>query len=316
MKDNSCICIGYLKIIDHLILGITNLKLKTKALNTSHSNLEIKPMNSWNQVIDGLREKNINGAFIPAPIAMDLFASGLDIRLLMFVHRSGSAIVKAINPDIKEIADFKNKTVLVPSELSIQNMLLHRLLSSANLDFGSYNDTSADVSCEIVNPFLMGEMLADDHDNDIAGFAVPEPFGTKAVLDKTACMVCTSHSLWKNHPCCVFILNTTFIKENPKAVQEIVTLFTQTGQSIEKTGIKTYMNLAQEFLGQKKEVIEQIFLKTDINFTPSLLVPDIEDLTIIQNYMTESMGVLKGKIDINRLVDSSYIMNIISENKF
>ncbi len=316
MKDKPCICIGHLRIIDHLILGSTNLKLKNNELSISCSNLEIKSMNSWDQVIDGLREQSINGAFLPAPIAMDLFASGLDIRILMFVHRSGSVIVKNKNLNIKEITDFKGKTVLVPSELSIQNMLLHRLLSSANLKLGSHNDTSADVAWETVNPFLMDEMLKSDQDNDIAGFAVAEPFGTKAVLDKIAGRVCTSHSLWQNHPCCVFVLNTSFIKDNLTAVQEIVSLFTHTGQSLEKSSRQENINLAQEFLDQKKEVIEHIFLNTDISFSPSLLVPDIEILNIIQNYMKDVMGVLKNRIDMNRLVDSSYILDIISENKF
>jgi len=313
MKDKSCICIGHLKIIDHLILGIVNLKLKTNELSLSHSNLETKSMNSWGQVIDGLREQSINGAFIPVPIAMDLFASGLDIRLLMFAHRSGSVIVKNRNLNIKEITDFTGKTVLVPSKLSIQNMLLHRLLSSAGLKLGSHNDTSADVTQEIINPFLMNEILKNDQDNDIAGFAVAEPFGTKAVLDEIASLVCTSHSLWKNHPCCAFILHTSFIQENPAAVQEIVTLFAQTGQSIENSDKKKYIYLAQEFLDQKKEVIEDIFQKTDISFTPSLLVPDIGTLKIIQNYMADSMGVLNNKIDMNLLVDSSYMLDIITE---
>ncbi|MCP4673392.1 MAG: ABC transporter substrate-binding protein [Desulfobacula sp.] len=316
MKDKSCICIGHLRILDHLILGITNLKLKNNELSASHSNLEIKSMNSWDQVIDGLREQSINGAFIPAPIAMDLFASGLDIRLLMFAHRSGSVIVKNKNLNMEEIADFKGKTILVPSRLSIQNMLLHKLLSSANLKFSSHNDTSADVTQEIVNPFLMNEMLKNDRDHDIAGFAVAEPFGTKAVLDKIADKICTSHSLWKNHPCCVFVLNTSFMNENPEAVQEIVSLFTHTGHSIEKSDRSENFNLAQEFLGHKKEEIEYILLRTDISFSPSLLVPDLEALNIIQNYMVDVMGVLKNKIDVNLLVDSSYILDIISENKF
>ena len=309
MKNNPSICIGHLKIVDHLILGLVDLQLKANELALAHSNLETSAMNSWDQVSDGLQEGEINAAFIPAPIAMDLFSSGLDIKLLMFVPRSGSVIVKNSNLDTNNIMDFKTKTVLVPSELSIQNMLLHRLLSSAKLKLGSYEDIHADVKREIVNPFLMNEMLANDQDNDIAGFAVAEPFGTKAVMDNIATQVCTTQSLWKDHPCCVFVLKTSFIKQNHKAVQEIVSLFTQTGQNIEKSKNEKIISMAQDFLDQEKKLIEHILLKTDMSFRPSLLIPDIDALNMIQNYMTDTMGVLKNKIEINHLVDASFILN-------
>ncbi len=316
MKNNPRICIGHLKIVDHLILGLVNLQLKTQGITLAHLNLKTSAMNSWDQVSDGLREGEINAAFLPAPIAMDLFSSGLDIKLLMFVHRSGSVIVKNSNLDTNNIMDFKNKIVLVPSELSIQNMLLHRLLSSAKLKLGEYDDIHADVKREIVNPVLMNEMLANDQDNDIAGFVVAEPFGTKAVMDKTATQVCTSQSLWKDHPCCVFVLNTSFIKQNHKAVQEIISIFTQTGQSIEKSKNEKIISMAQDFLDQEKEVIEHVLLKTDMSFRPSLLIPDIDALNMIQNYMTDTMGVMKNKIELNHLVDTSFILETIAENKF
>ena len=317
MKGNPSIRIGHLKIVDHLILGLVDRQLKQNEISLAHSNLEINAMNAWDQVCDGLKEGEIKGAFIPAPIAMDLFASGLDIKLLMFAHRSGSVIVKNQNLDTNSIIDFKDKTVLVPSELSIQNMLLHRLFSSAKLTFGDHNDTSMDVTREIVNPFLMNEMLINDKDNDIAGFAVAEPFGAQAVIDKIAIEVCTSHDLWKDHPCCVFVLKSSFIEQNHSAVQEIISLFIQAGQSIEQSkNDKKIVSMAQDFLDQNPEVIEHALLKTKISFHPSLLVPDIDALNIIQNYMADSIGVLKNKIDINNFVDSSFTLNIIAENRF
>ena len=315
MKDNPCIRIGHLKIVDHLILGIADLQLKNNEINLCHSTLETLAMNSWEQVCDGLKEGDINGAFITAPLAMDLFAKGLDIRLLMFTHRSGSVIVKNKAAGINNIADFKGKTVLVPSELSIQNMLLHRLLSTVGLKLGSHDDINADVAREVVNPFLMAEMLINDQDNDIAGFAVAEPFGNEAVHKKIAAKLCTSESLWKDHPCCVFVLNKSFMENYPEAAKEIIALFVETGQKIEEAKDDEILLMAQDFLAQKKEVTRQVLLETDINFNPSLLIPDIDALNIIQNYMTDVMGALKNKIDMNHFVDSSFILSIIAENK-
>jgi len=313
MRDNPCIRIGHLKIVDHLILGITGLQLKKNGTKLSHSTLETVAMNSWDQICDGLAQSDINGAFISAPLAMDLFAAGLDIRALMFTHRSGSMIVKNKTAGIGNIADFKGKTILVPSELCVQNMLLHRLLSTAGLTVGAHDDINTDVSYEVVNPFLMTEMLANDHDNDIAGFVAPEPFGSKAIQEGFAKKVCTSQKLWKNHPCSLFVLKTSFMKQYFEATEEIISLFVQTGQYIEKAADDKILATAHHFLEQDKEVTKAVLLDSGVCFDSSLLIPDIEALNIIQDYMTDTMGVLKNKIDMNLFVDSSFILNILSE---
>ena len=313
MKHNPCFNIGHLKIIDHLILAVAEHEKNEADIKFSNLDFKTFAMNSWDQVIDALYDNSINAAFIPAPIAMNLFASGFEIRLLMFTHRSGSAIVKNINTDTNQISDFKNKTILVPSELSIQNMLVHRFFSSANLKFGKHNDADADVKRETVSPFLMNEMLAQDSDDDIAGFAVAEPFAIKAVLDHIAVNVCTTHSLWKNHPCCVFVVKTSLIKNNYKSVQKIISLFVQTAKKIEKYkhndkyNDQEIFNLFQVFLDQKYKVVKTVLSQTDISFTPSLLIPDPDVLNLIQNYMANTMGVIKNKADIKKFIDSSFI---------
>ncbi|MFH2091861.1 MAG: ABC transporter substrate-binding protein [Pseudomonadota bacterium] len=314
MKNNPCIRIGHLKIIDHLILGISDLCLKDAAVKHSAINLETHAMRSWDQVADSLISKQIDGAFIPAPIAMNLFAQGLDIRILMFVHRSGSLIVKSTRSQIKTIADFKNKTILVPSELSIQNMLLHRLLASAGLALGTHGHGNVDVFREVVPPWIMTEMLAHDQDNDIGGYAVAEPYASHGIRQGVAKKLCTSASLWKNHPCCVFVLKQSFIQDNPRLVQELISLFVQTGHQIENNNNDQIMNMAETFLESDQAMIRNMLMQTDICFNPDLLIPDMDALDIIQNYMADTMKVLNTKIDISRLVDPSFISNPIPGN--
>ncbi|MFH2061146.1 MAG: ABC transporter substrate-binding protein [Pseudomonadota bacterium] len=312
MKNNPCIHIGHLKIIDHLILGICDLSLKKGTANLSAINFETCAMNSWDQVIDSLVCGEINGAFIPAPIAMNLFAQGLDIRILMFAHKSGSLIAKSTGSDIKTIADFKGKTILVSSELSIQTMLLHKLFSSAGLTFGDHNDLNTDVTCEAVPPMVMIEMLTHDLDKDIGGYAVEEPFASYGIQQGVAKKICTSTSLWKNHPCCVFVLNQKFITTYPEAVQKVLSLFLQTGKQIQKTKSDEISAMAQKFCDQKISLIQQIFTQTDLSFNPDSLIPDINALEMIQNYMADTMKVLKNKVDLSVLVDRSIISNLIS----
>ncbi len=108
MDNAPCIRIGHLKIVGHLILGITSLCIKNDTERLSAGTLETFAMNSWEQLTDSLVSGETNGAFMPAPLAMDLFSKGVDIKILMFTHRSGSLIVKKAGSDIRKISDFKD----------------------------------------------------------------------------------------------------------------------------------------------------------------------------------------------------------------
>ena len=82
MAGKPVIKIGHLKITDHLILGVTDLKLKKGMENFEHCSLQPVLKNGWNEVADDLSAGAIDGAFILAPTAMDIFKSGVDIKLL------------------------------------------------------------------------------------------------------------------------------------------------------------------------------------------------------------------------------------------
>jgi len=309
MKGNSCIRIGHLKIIDHLILGLAGLQMEKDGTAFRAYSLKPAAMHTWDQICDGLTGGELNGAFITAPLAMDLFAAGLDIRILMFTHRSGSVFVKKKDAGINSLVDFKGKTVLVPTQLCVQNMLLHKFLSSAGLSIGSHNNPDADVVCEAANPLLMTEMLMNDSDNDIAGFIASEPFGRDAVFNGIAANICPSEQMWHNHPCSAFVLKSSVIQDHPDAVKEIIRLFVRTGRFIENTKDDEVLSWAQHFLCQKKEVVRHVLLETGVCFEPSLLIPDRGSLDIIKDYMARTMGILNPEIDMNLLIEPSFIMS-------
>jgi len=74
------------------------------------------------------------------------------------------------------------------------------------------------------------------------------------------------------------------------------------------------LSLAQVFLEQDKDIIRRILFETDLTYDQPLLVPDPEALNIIQDYMSGPMGVMTSTIDVNRLIDSSFILQTLSEN--
>ena len=215
MAEKPALKIGYLKITDHLILGVTDLKLKKGMEKFEHCTLNPVLKNGWNEVADALSVKSLDGALILAPTAMDLFKAGTDIKLLLFAHKSGSILVKSKNAHIEKIEDFAGKTVLIPYQLSVHNMLFHKLLSEKGLKPGRSTEKGIDVTLEVVAPFQMPEALEYDEEGEIGGFIVAEPIGSQVIAKGFGEEFYLSKDLWPNHPCCVFVVRSEIIEKHP-----------------------------------------------------------------------------------------------------
>jgi NitT/TauT family transport system substrate-binding protein len=305
MTDKQVIKIGYLKITDHLILGVTADKLNKSEEVFEHCSLEPVLMQHWNQVADALNDHSIDGAFILAPTAMDLFKSGTGIRLILFTHRSGSILVKNKNANIRKLEDFKGKIVLIPYQLSVHNMLFHKLLAEIGLKQGTTKDPDADVFLEVMAPSMMPEAIQYDEEGEIGGFIVAEPIGTQAIAGGFGEQVCLSKDLWPEHPCCVFVVRDEVINKNPEAIHEITKSLVKSGKFIDSNTDAAAI-IGAEFLDQDEEVIKKVLSEPNDRITTSRLFPRIKDLNTIQNYMHFDMKIMKDKINIEQLVDTRF----------
>lgn len=305
MAEKPTIKIGYLKITDHLILGVTDLKLKKGMETFKHCSLLPVVKNGWNEVADALSVKSLDGALILAPTAMDLFKSGVDIKLLLFAHKNGSILVKSKKANIEKIEDFAGKTVLIPYQLSIHNMLFHKLLSEKGLKPGRTTDPNIDVALEVVAPFQMPEAIEYDEDGEIGGFIVAEPFGSQVIAKGHGEEFYLSKDLWPGHPCCVFVMRNEIIQKHPEAVQEIITSFVKSGLAIDAQPQPASV-IGGDFLSQDKEVIRKVLTEPPDRILTSELFPVKSDLEIIQKYMMDEMNILTSQIDIDKFVDIQF----------
>ena len=308
MEGRAQFKLGHLKIVDHLIMGIASHLLDQQAFHLDNSSFETVAFNAWDPVCDALCQGDINGAFLPAPAAMDLFARGLDICLIMLTHRSGSRIVRKNIATVKTIQDFRDRIVLIPHPLSVQHMLLHRLMVSAGLDPGP----GGSVGVETVPPYLMPAMLGHDEDDDIAGFAVAEPYADQAMMEKTALPMCTTDHLWEGHPCCVFVMDRTTAQGSPKAMKKLVLLFLEAAQQLNTEQSRLH-RIISDFLDQDPHRVDSLLHRSRISFDPGGLTPDIPALEIIRDYMSGAMGMLAPDIDLNRFVAPEFMPNLTLE---
>ena len=308
MAEKPAIKIGYLKITDHLILGVSALKLEKGMEKFEHCTLEPVVKNGWNEVADALATKTLDGALVLAPTAMDLFKSGVDLKLLLLAHKSGSILVKSKKAGIETIEDFAGKTVLIPYQLSIHNMLFHKLLSEKGLTPGRATDAGVDVTLEVVAPFQMPEAIEYDDEGEIGGFIVAEPFGSQVIAQGHGDEFQLSKDLWPKHPCCVFVMRSEIIEKNPEAIQEICTSFVRSGLAIDAQPEPASI-IGGNFLSQDKEVIHNVLTSPPDRILTGELMPVKEDLETIQKYMMDEMNIMTSLVDLDKFVDLQFAIN-------
>lgn len=301
MPDKVDFKVAHLKITDHLILGITQDKIHKGVEQFSHLNLHCRPMMSWQQVAGALREGQVDAAFILAPTAMDLYKSGFKGRLVLFSHKSGSVLIANKKANIKSIEDFKGKVVIIPYQLSVHNMLLHKLCTEAGIEPGA----GKDVLLEVMAPAQMGDALKYDEDGEIAGFIVAEPFASQTVAQGVGEEFSLSKDIWPEHPCCVLVVSEEMANKHRDAVFELTESLVRSGRFIEKS-TTTAARIGARFLGQRPEVIKKVLTEPADRITTAHLFPKIEDLGVIQDYMCDKMGIMSDKIDLESFVDLEF----------
>lgn len=296
--------IGHLSITDHLILGVTKDKLEKGKETFNNCSVETETMTGWNQIADALSDGNIDMAFVLAPTAMDLYNSGVKIKLILLGHKTGSIFIKNKKANIQKIEDLKGKVVIIPYQLSVHNMLLHKLISEKGLKPGTGNDPGVDVKLEVMAPMQMPMAVQYDDEGEIGGFIVAEPFGSQAILEGYGEEFYLSRDLWPNHPCCVVVAKDEIIGKYPDAVLEVCKSFVDSGKFI-PTNVEEASSIGASFLSQNVDVIKNVLSDKDRVKTNELM-PVIEDLDKVQNYMADKMNILKNKIDMGKFVDTQF----------
>lgn len=312
MEEFLTVRIAYIDCAEHLVMAMTSFRQTEGDIAPGDLDVKGVPMNSFVQILDALTERSVQAAFIPVPAAMHLFSNGLDIKLVMFGHRSGSVMVQ--QPSIQKLVDFKGKSILLPHELSIQAMLAHRLFAAAGITLGTADSPRADVTMEIVPPFLMPEMMAADDDHDIGGYLVSEPFGSQAVQAGHAALLCSSHHLFKNHPGSALLVYQDLVDSRPDFIRELTGQLFQSAKILENRQDKAYSALFQRFCPDITGSQDLLFSNSRVSYAPGLLVPDKSTLQTIQQYMVKKAGMLPDTVDIDNLVNDAFAATALQED--
>ncbi len=303
--------VGHIQITDHLVLGVLKNKIQNGEIIPKYFELETLCMPGWNPIEAALEKGDIDAAFVLAPIAMDLFAFDVPIKLISFAHKNGSSFVRSKSynsTDYESVKNFyKYKVVNIPHKMSIHNMLAHKYLTELGLKPGVPGKKAIDVRFEVVPPIKMPLIMKDN--NNVAGFIVAEPIASNAIAKGIADLQFISTSEWENHPCCVVAMQDDYILQYSDAVHEFVNLLISVGKYIEQNkseAAKIAVNFLDpnKTLGLTTDILEKV-LTNPQGIKMDDLYPSLEDLDAIQKYMHNEMGIGK-LIDVDKFVDFQF----------
>ena len=283
--------IGYLANDQHSsALVIANAKGMYEAEGI---NVELHQFNVGADIVIAMAAGQIDVGYVgtaPATMAID---KGMPLKIVGAVNEEGSGIVISNNSNISSVADFEGHTLVMPSEGSIQDILLYHLLQENNISSKSIDIMQMQTS-------LMPEALQS---GKIEGYIVWEPYVDQASSAGYGKTFMYSGQIWKNHPCCVIIASDNFRQNNPDKLKKILEIHQNATKYIYSNRDDTVSILSKHYkidVNTEKEVLNHIKF---------LAIPDKEfinnDLKIVS--IQRRMGYVERNLTQNDIFDLQYL---------
>ncbi len=251
---------------------------------------------------EALISKEIGGAFILAPMAMQLVADGIPIKVVYLGHRDGTAIVVGKNSAIRDFRDLAGKTVAIPSRYANQNILMHRLMRERGMSFDSIDLR------EVPPPEHPTALQA----GSIDGYIVGEPFAAKAELDGFGRVLYQASELWPSFISCVLVVRQDLIDEQPELVRELVEGIAKSGKWLDES-LEHRMDAAEitakRYYFQPPELLKYVLSKPPDRVKYTRLTPLKADFDEIMELAAE-IGVLSRRVAFEEYADDGFAPNL------
>lgn len=256
----------------------------------------------WPTVKEALISKDIGGAFILAPMAMQLVADGVPIKVVYLGHRDGTAIVVGKNSLIREFRDLAGKTIAIPSRYSNQNILMHRMMREYGMDFDSIDLR------EVPPPEHPTALLA----GSIDGYIVGEPFAAKAELDGFGRVLYQAGDLWPDFISCVLVMRQDLIDDQPELVRELVEGIAKSGKWLDAS-LKNRMDAAEitaeRYYFQPTDLLKHVLSQPPDRVKYTRLTPLKDDFDEIMELAFE-IGVLSRRVAFEEYAEDCFAPNL------
>lgn len=214
--------IGYLPITDAtpLLVAHANGYFEEEGLKVDRPVL----IRSWSALSESFLAGKFNLAHMLFPIPVWMrYNNNVGVKVLAWDHTNGSALTIGGNSGIKNFHDLGGKQIAVPYWYSMHNIILQQGIRMAGLT-PVIKSQAEKVLPNEVNLFILPppEMPVALSGKKIDGYIVAEPFNAIGEIKINAKIMRFTGDIWKNHPCCVVVMNERITKEYPVFTQKVM----------------------------------------------------------------------------------------------
>ena len=216
-EPDAPVRIGYLPITDAtpLLVAHHNGLFEQEGLNVEKPRL----FRSWAQIVEAFLAGQVNVVHLLSPMTVwARYGSQSRAKVVAWNHMSGSGLT--VQHHINSVADLGGTTVAIPFWYSLHNVVLQHLLKSQGLESISEGAPGPkQVKLVVMAPSDMVPALAN---KQIAGYTVAEPFNANAEVLKVGKILRFTGDVWKDHACCVVLMNEQDLDQRPEWSQKVV----------------------------------------------------------------------------------------------
>lgn len=253
----------------------------------------------WATVKEALIARRIDAVFILAPMAMQLRADGVPVKVVYLGHRDGTALVVGKDAPIEDFGDLAGKRIAIPSRFANQNILMHRMMRQWGME------PDAIELLEVPPP----EHPSALESGSIDGYIVGEPFAALAEMSGVGRVLYQTKDIWPNFISCVLVVREELIEEDRELVQELVDGIAKSGKWLDESHehrMQAAAVTAENYYFQPKELLEYVLSNPPDRVKYTQLGPLRKDFDEIME-LAADIGVLSRRVDFDEYVDTSFV---------
>jgi len=305
--SNITVHIGYFPNITHSQALVAKQNKSFEKAFGSTAKVQWKQFNAGSSEIESFLAGAIDIGYIgPGPAINGYTKSKGDLQIIAGATDAGAILVSRKDENIKNVKELADKKVAVPQFGNTQDLCLRNLLSRNGL-----KDKTQGGNVEIIqaaNPDI--KTLLESKQIDAA--LVPEPWGSRLVLEANANIVLDYNKVWRqgNYPTAVVLVRKEFLNDHPDIVEKF---------------LKTHVELT-DYINKNKEkasdeINNQIYELTKKKLSKGILTSSFNRITVTNDPkkqatdemidLSVSTGFIKEKPDAKNLINLELLNKVL-----
>ncbi|MBS1911416.1 MAG: ABC transporter substrate-binding protein [Bacteroidetes bacterium] len=283
--------VGFLPVTCHLTCPVTAFATKT----SRRIRFDAQRFTDFPTIVESIKSGNLDATFMIAPLAMQMRAQGVPVKIVYLGHRDGSTVMVRRDLEVHDLRDLRGRVFAIPSKYSNQYLVIRKLMQDQGVDPNDIHFV------QMAPPDMPAALKA----KAIDAYFVGEPHAAKAELDSSGRVLYMAKDIWPGFISCVLVVTERLIRQHPDVVRDLVRGIAESGEWAERHRLEA-AHVASPYFRQDEKLVRYVLTRPPDRVSYRMLAPTDAELQKIHD-MALAAGILAKPIAIKDLVDRSFI---------